>query len=96
MSYSNDINTLPTDKSIPSHKELDLLETFFEDKDVETNKNVKLLIVFIIFMIIFSIKDVDYFITKNIKFFQDNNNYIFGFKLSVASILFYATLKYFK
>tara|TARA_B110000977_G_scaffold193868_1_gene269515 strand:+ start:52 stop:342 length:291 start_codon:yes stop_codon:yes gene_type:complete len=96
MSYSNDINTLPTDKSIPSDKELDLIETFFEDKDVETNKNVKLLLVFIIFMIIFSIKDADYFIIKNIKFFQHNNNYIFGFKLLVASILFYATLKYFK
>ena len=28
MSYSNNILNLPTDKSIPTHEELDLIESF--------------------------------------------------------------------
>ena len=95
MSYSNNILDLPTDKSIPTHEELDLIESFFEHKDVETDRNVKLLIVFIIFMIIFSIKDVDIAIQR-FGLFKTNNTGIFIVKLLIASALFFAALKYFK
>ena len=68
-SYGDDINALPTDQTVPSHNEINIVETLFKKKHSTIQKilsGAKETVLLLLLFIVFSLPQIDGLIQKMI------------------------------
>jgi hypothetical protein len=91
-SQSDPIQNLPTDEIPPSHNDLAVLNTIFQQQPNTVNKillELKSSFIFIVIFIILSLPQLDQLIKRFIPFFSTSPYYLVVFKALLFGILYY-------
>lgn len=90
-SSGDPLTNLPTDKNVPSHQEVKILETFFQEKNTveKVLVNSKDVLVIGLFFLLFSLPPADELIKKWLPVTQKSEYLLLGLKTVVFMLAYF-------